>query len=75
MKFFVVMKVIFILLSQNGIVAKDLTRLKMLLSEIEVSVCGCWAVHLTVVSCPSFFMSFGGVFDGLMFAGESHKDD
>lgn len=27
-------------LSQNGIVQKDLTRLKMLLTEIEVSVCG-----------------------------------
>uniref|UniRef100_A0A4W6FU04 Probable helicase with zinc finger domain n=1 Tax=Lates calcarifer TaxID=8187 RepID=A0A4W6FU04_LATCA len=36
--------------SQNGIVAKDLTRLKMLLSEIEVSVSGCGAVDFTVAS-------------------------
>lgn len=34
-------------LPQNGMVTKDLTRLKMLLSEIEVSVC---EVVLTCVS-------------------------
>lgn len=35
---FFVMKIYFLLFSQNGIVTKDLTRLKMLLSEIEVSM-------------------------------------
>uniref|UniRef100_A0A8C9Y8I8 Probable helicase with zinc finger domain n=1 Tax=Sander lucioperca TaxID=283035 RepID=A0A8C9Y8I8_SANLU len=36
-----VMKMLFYLLLQNGIVTKDLTRLKMLFSEIEVSTSGC----------------------------------
>lgn len=34
----VFMSIVFSTLSQNGIVQKDLTRLKMLLTEIEVSV-------------------------------------
>lgn len=43
-----VIKILSFLLSQNGIVTKDLTRLKMLFSEIEVSASGCMAEHLPV---------------------------
>uniref|UniRef100_A0A7N6BP44 Probable helicase with zinc finger domain n=1 Tax=Anabas testudineus TaxID=64144 RepID=A0A7N6BP44_ANATE len=44
-------KIILFMLSQNGIVTKDLTRLKMLLSEIEVSsvILAIWLYVLTGV--------------------------
>lgn len=60
MQYVFVMKILFYLLSQNGIVAKDLSRLKMLFSEIEVSVCSCRAANLIVVlTFPPLFMPFG----------------
>lgn len=59
--------------SQNGIVEKDLTRLKMLLSEIEVSVSGYRAAKVTVVlPCSCLLVLVGFTDEGLMLAGESH---
>lgn len=51
-----VMKIFFFFffLSQNGIVTKDLTRLKMLFSEIEVSCFGCKAANVAAAFCPLF---------------------
>lgn len=53
----VVMYFLYLFLLQNGIVTKDLTRLKMLLSEIEVSVLcevllpyvGVWAMSIDYI--------------------------
>lgn len=64
---------------QNGIVTKDLSRLKMLFSEIEVSASGCVTVYLTdvvtVLLCSCLLVLVTFINDGLMLTGKSHKDD